>query len=106
MKVFGWFNTKDVDALADRLVEAFVRKMPPGKLTDSTISKQAKSHEEQIMRQAHAFMKTHPMNLYKKAHMANRFKWALIQASYPKWFVDEMTYALAAVVAAAGKSAK
>ena len=104
--VWGWFNTKDVNALADRLAEDFVRKIPPTSLEGSSSSKKLSKSYGQVMRQAHAFVQTHSMNLYKKAHMANRFKWALLQAGYPKWFVDEMTYELASVVAAADKSAK
>ena len=40
-------------------------------------------------------------NLYQKARIANRLKWALREARYPQAFVDEFAYALATVVAAA-----
>ena len=40
-------------------------------------------------------------NLYQKARIANRMKWALLEANYPKVFVEEFAYALATVVAAA-----
>ena len=39
-------------------------------------------------------------NLYQKARIANRMKWALMEAKYPKRFVDGLAYALATVVAA------
>ena len=40
-------------------------------------------------------------NLYQKARIANRMKWALLEAKYPKPFVDQLAYALATVVAGA-----
>ena len=40
-------------------------------------------------------------NLYQKARIANRMKWALLDAKYPKSFVEQFAYALATVVAAA-----
>jgi hypothetical protein len=51
--------------------------------------------------QAHDFARQHKLNLYTKARLANRFKWELLEAGYPKGFVDSMTYDLAAIVAAA-----
>ena len=43
----------------------------------------------------------HKLNVYTKARLANQFKWALIEAGYPKDFVDRMTFELAGVVSAA-----
>jgi len=54
-----------------------------------------------VLRQAHDFARRNKLNLYTKARLANRFKWELLEAGYPKEFVDTMTYELAAVVAAA-----
>ena len=54
-----------------------------------------------MLRQAHDYARQHKLNVYTKARLANRFKWALLEAGYPKTFVDAMTYELAAVVAAA-----
>lgn len=37
------------------------------------------------------FVRAQPLNLYKKAHFANRVRWALLEAGYPREFVDTMT---------------
>lgn len=100
--IFGWFNSKEVDALAAAMARDMLKRVPP-KSVDSAgkkaEAKQRKTHD-MVLRQAHDFAQQHKLNLYTKARLANRFKWELLDAGYPKAFVDAMTYELAAVVAA------
>lgn len=99
--IFKWLDTKDVDALAERLVRDLMQRLPPAALgADSrkAEAKQRKSYEGALS-QARAFAQEHKLNVYTKARLANRFKWALAEAGYPPEFVTEMTYELAAVVA-------
>ena len=56
-----------------------------------------------MLRQAHDYARGNKLNVYTKARLANQFKWALLEAGYPKSFVNSMTYELATVVAAAQK---
>jgi hypothetical protein len=101
--MFGWFDTKDVDALAAGMARDLTKRVPPqsvdahGKKAEI---KQKKTHDL-VLRQAHDFARHNKLNVYKKARLANAFKWALLEAGYPQEFVDTMTYELAAVVAAA-----
>ena len=103
--VFSWFNTSKVDAFVDAEVAALIKRVPPDKLEGSgggarkAEEQLAKSHD-QLLRNALTFVQREKPNLYQKARIANRMKWALMEAKYPKPFVDGLAYALASVVAA------
>ena len=104
--VFSWFNTSKVDAFIDEQVAMLVRRVPPAKLeggdaaATKAVEQLEKSHDL-LLRNARDFVQREKPNLYQKARIANRMKWALLEAKYPKAFVDEFAYALATVVAAA-----
>ena len=104
--VFSWFNTSKVDTFIDAEVAALVKRVPPAKLEGSGAA--VKKAEEQLakahdllLRRAQEFVQREKPNLYQKARIANRMKWALLEAKYPKTFVDQFAYALATVVAGA-----
>jgi len=104
--VFSWFNTQKVDAFIDAEVADLVRRIPPAKLegdgggAKKATEQLARAHD-QLLRHARDFVQREKPNLYQKARIANRMKWALMEARYPKSFVDEFAFALASVVAAA-----
>ena len=104
--VFSWFNTQKVDAFIDAEVADIIKRAPPAKLEGSGAAVKkaeeqlAKSHD-QLLRHARDFVQREKPNLYQKARIANRMKWALLEAKYPKSFVDPFAYALATVVASA-----
>ncbi|HTQ74782.1 MAG TPA: hypothetical protein VMI74_10885 [Burkholderiales bacterium] len=89
--MFGdWFNCKEVDALVDSIVADLVKRFPPGQV-DLPVEKAAKRlkgvHNEAFNR-VENFARTRPLNLYKKAHLGNRFKWSLREAGYAGEFAD------------------
>jgi hypothetical protein len=104
--VFSWFNTQKVDAFIDAEVADLVRRVPPARLegdgggAKKATEQLAKSHDL-LLRHAKDFVQRERPNLYQKARIANRMKWALLEAKYPKSFVNEFAYAMATVVAAA-----
>jgi hypothetical protein len=104
--VFSWFNTHKVDAFVDAEVADLVRRVPPARLEAGSAAatkaadQLAKSHDL-LLRHSHDFVQREKPNLYQKARIANRMKWALHEAGYPNSFVNEFAYALATVVAAA-----
>lgn len=104
--VFSWFNTDKVDAFVDAEVAEIVRRVPPARLEGSSVdAKKARTQLEKthdlMLRNARDFVQRERPNLFQKARIANRVKWALREAGYPVGFVDELAYALASVVAAA-----
>lgn len=104
--VFSWFDTRKVDAFVDAEIAGLAKRAPPagleggGTSTKKTEDQLAKSHDL-LLRHARDFVQREKPNLYQKARIANRMKWALLEARYPAKFVDEFAYALATVVAAA-----
>jgi hypothetical protein len=107
--VFSWFNTRAVDAFVDAEVADLVRRLPPSKFEgDGPAAKKAlgqleKAHDA-VLRRATEFVQREKPGLFKKARLANRMKWALMEANYPKPFVDQLAYALAAVAASANST--
>lgn len=101
--VFKWFDTKAVDAIADRIAHDLVERIPPALASDGDKKAQAKQKKtlDIVLRQAHDFASMNKLNFYTKAHLANRFKWVLIEAGYPREFVDDISYELAMVVSSA-----
>jgi hypothetical protein len=99
--LFKWFDTAEVDGFTDRMVKMFLERFPP-----IEFSSPGKRQEERF-RKLHAalaremgdFRRDHKLNLFLKAHLANRFKWALREAGYPAAFVDELAYELAGMSA-------
>src|SRR6266581_3721030 len=80
-RMFGnWFDCKEVDEFADTIVADLVKRFPP-----SDVGVPARKAADRL-------------NLYKKAHLGNRVKWALKEAGYPEEFVDALTYELVTVV--------
>jgi hypothetical protein len=99
--VLAWFDTKEVDALADRMAKDLVRRVPPSTIDDKDRKAAANrdKRRDSIRRQVRDFTSKHRLNVYKKARLANRFKWALHEAGYSKVLIDEMTFELAAIMA-------
>jgi len=100
-RMFGnWFDCKEVDEFADTIVADLVKRFPP-----SAVGVPAKNAAERLRRthdtifaRIEAFARSRRLNLYKKAHLGNRVKWALKEAGYPEEFVDALTYELVTVV--------
>jgi hypothetical protein len=93
--MFGWFNTKELDAFADALLAELRERVPP----DTQVS--GKKGFERATRtfgsafaRIDAFARDGRLNLYKKAHFANRVRWALKEAGYPDDFCATMTQEL------------
>ncbi len=99
----GWLDCRAVDEFADTAVADLVKRVPPGSiaLPAKNLAKRLKSANDQIFARAEAFARAHPLNIYKKARLGNRVKWALREAGYSAEFVDALTYELVTVVALA-----
>lgn len=104
----SWFDCKEVDAFVDGIVAELSRRFPPSgvELPAKKAIERLRRTNESILRQVETFSLTHALNLYKKAHLGNRFKWALKEAGYPGEFVDALTYELVTVVALASRRRK
>jgi len=104
--IFSWFDTAKVDAFVDAAVADLASRVPAARLEGNAAAAakartQVEKWHDGVLRKAGEFVREHRPNIYQKARLANRAKWALREAGYPTAFVDEFAYALAAVVAAA-----
>jgi hypothetical protein len=100
----AWFKSGDVDEFADSIVAELRRRFPssgiePGKKAGVRIQKTHRA----LFSRIEAFARTADLNLYRKARLGNRVRWALADAGYPKPFVEAFTHELVAVVALAQK---
>ena len=99
--VLKWFDTTQVDRFADDMVKLFTGRFPPGEFEAPGRKREERFRKVHaaLAREVAAFRKAHALNIYQKARLANRFKWALKEAGYPDAFIDELAYELAAMTA-------
>ena len=102
----AWFDTAEVDGFAGTLIAELVRRMPPGELSasDEKSDKRFRRMTEVLSDRARAFGMAQRPNVYQRARLGNRVKWALKDAGYPQAFIDAFTYELVRVVTLAAKS--
>jgi hypothetical protein len=101
--MLGWFDTTEVDRLADVVVADVTRRVPPSSLTKASAKKFGRMTEV-ISDQVRAFARSQRPNVYKRARLGNRIKWALKDAGYPEAFVDAFTTELITLVTVATKA--
>ena len=98
--ILNWFNTREVNELAQTIVDELVKRYPPdGKdfeLKKST-ERLRKTHDS-IFARVSTFAKSAKLNTYKIAQLGTQTKLALKEAGYPKEFVETFVIELVAVV--------
>jgi len=105
MSLLQWFNTKDVDEFADSIVAALRERVPPSGVGASAGKEMEKLRKSfgQLIARIDGFCQMHRMNLYTKARLGNRVKWALRDAGYSQTFVDTFTQEVVTHVALASR---
>lgn len=93
--MFSWFNANEAQLFATTLADYFIERIPPDGAGKREIS-QGKKQEvlNKMLMQIERFKASHALNIYKKARLANTFKWKLLDANYETGFVDELTQML------------
>lgn len=104
--MFGWFDSKAVDAFADGAVADLVKRVPPEKMQQKASAQRLKSTGDMIFQRADNFGRSQSLNVYLRARLGNRVKWALREAGYPAEFADALTYELVTVITIAGSRRK
>ena len=94
--MLGWFNTKELDQFADSLVAELLERVPPaaGRLSGAKAFERISRSFGATFARIDAFARAQRLNVYKKAHFANRIRWALKEAGYPEDFCATMTQEL------------
>jgi hypothetical protein len=101
----NWLDTSEVDRFVDEIVGDLVKRFPP--LTGGTYSKKeierlTKTHKS-ILDRVERFAAEHKLNIFKKARLGNRFKWALKEAGYEPMVVDAFTQEVVTIATLARK---
>jgi hypothetical protein len=93
--MFSWFDASEAQQFGTTLAEFFIERIPAedsGKKDKAMIKKQEVINK--MLLQIEIFKVNHKLNLFKKAKLANAFKWKLLDAKYDTEFVDELTKTL------------
>ncbi|MGE5468976.1 MAG: hypothetical protein ACM3Y9_16255 [Ignavibacteria bacterium] len=83
--MFDWFNAHAATEFGKSLA---------GFLADRIPTKHARKAPEALAKlfaQVEQFKQTNRLNMYKKAKLANAFRWKLVDYGYQDEFVEEMT---------------
>ena len=95
-----WFDSKEVDKFADWLAAEIIKRYPPDGLdTDSKKASQRlqKVHDSLFLR-VESFARENTLNIYKRARLGNRVKWAMRDAGYPLPFSESFTHEVVTVI--------
>jgi len=88
---------KDVDAFAAKLVEMVAKRYPPA--LDQAKEKRVSANRitkvlEDVLDEAAAYGAQNRLGVYKKARLANAFKWSLKELGYSDKFIEVATEGL------------
>ncbi len=108
MGVLGVFNTRELEEFATVLASDLARRFPPASeaRTDPGATHQIKVILEGLAARAVRYHDEHKLGVYKKAKLANVFKWKLSELGYSADFIDKATKELATRLAASKSQAK
>jgi len=101
MKLLSMFDTKELEAFAIALAEDLGRRFPPKSeaRTDPGAKHQVKVILDGLSARAVRYHEEHKLGVYKKAKLANTFKWKLTEIGYSKPFTDAATKEIATKLA-------
>jgi hypothetical protein len=106
--MFKWFDAKDVDKFSDWLVAELLKRYPPAGV-DVDVKKATqrlrKVHDSLFLR-VEEFAQNNLLNIYQRARLGNRIKWALREAGYPENFGETFTHEVVTVVTLRNSQAK
>jgi hypothetical protein len=93
MAILNIFNTKELEEFATTLALDLGRRFPPASeaRTDAGVEHQVKVILEGLTVRAVRFHELHKLGVYKKAKLANVFKWKLAELGYSEAFIDRAT---------------
>ena len=98
---FGWFDTREIEEFATNLAADLGRRFPPASeaRTDPGATHQIKVILEGLAARAVRYHEQHKLGVYRKAKLANVFKWKLHELGYSKAFIETATKEIATKLA-------
>lgn len=102
MGLFGSASGKQVDEFARKLVEEVYRlRAPEGKSGPGQPGVSLRNLEQKVdalFETATAFRIEHKLGIYKKARLANTFRWEMKERGYDEGFIEMITEKLVVAV--------
>ena len=100
-------SSKEVDEFADSIVAEFIQRHPPrgDEAGERKALARLRKAFGRVFSRIDGFARSHRLNLYSKARLANRIQWGLKDAGYRADFVETATQEVATHVALAGTRA-
>jgi len=95
-----WFDSKEVDKFSDWLASEIIKRYPPDGLdADPKKSTQRlKKVLDSLFHRIESFAAQNTLNIYQKARLGNRVKWAMREAGYPRPFSESFTHEVVTVI--------
>jgi hypothetical protein len=108
MSILKFLDTTELEEFATGLAADLGRRFPPASeaRTDPGAKHQIKVIIEGLAARAVRYHDEHKLGIYKKAKLANVFKWKLSELGYSADFIDQATKELATRLAASRTQAK
>lgn len=96
MPLLKMFDTRDLQNFANELAADLSRRFPPASeaRTDTGAKHQLKVILEGLSARALRYHEQNKLGIYRKAKLANVFRWKLAEAGYSKPFVEQATKAI------------
>ena len=93
MAILKAFDTRELEEFATTLAADFGRRFPPASeaRTDPGVEHQIKVILEGLTARAVRYHEQHKLGVYKKAKLANVFKWKLTELGYSEAMVERAT---------------
>ena len=106
MKLGAMFDTKEIETFATGLAEDLGRRFPPQSesRTDPGAKHQIKAILDGLAVRAVRYREQQRLGIYKKAKLANVFRWKLTDLGYSKEFVEHATKIIATNIATETRS--
>ncbi len=97
MAILKTFDTRELEEFANTLAMDLGRRFPPASeaRTDPGVEHQVKVILEGLTVRAVRYHEQHKLGVYKKAKLANVFKWKLTDLGYSDAFVERATKQIA-----------
>lgn len=97
MAMLAFMDTKELEAFATALATDLGRRFPPASeaRTDKGVEHQLKVILAGLGARAVRYRDEHRLGIYKKAKLANVFKWKLADLGYSEAFVEKATKEIA-----------
>lgn len=90
--IFAWFDASEAKKFGGNLARFFLERVPRAvDRSDKQFAQKVDAALAKMVVQLAQFKREHALNTYKKAQLANEFKWTLLDAGIPTDYADEIT---------------